>query len=181
MKGRSIAGNIFARLIINIITYTESKNIPGLLLFFDFVRESLRYYWMDIFPSFWFWLFVLSWYPKLWLASKLWKKLKLFGLAPRKDQTRFYALIKIWWLDGKVYALGVWFCTDCEESKKKNYEEKVHKVEDIMNDWRNKILALIGKIAVKCYEGSSCIIIKFCLYSFTNNVVFKIAERNNLF
>jgi len=44
--------------------------------------------------------------------------------------------------------LGVWFCTDCEESKKKNYEEKVYKVEDIMNDWRNKILALIGKIAV---------------------------------
>ena len=45
------------------------------------------------------------------------------------------------------YALGVWFCTDCEESKK-NYEKKVHKVEDIMNDWRNKKLALIGKIAV---------------------------------
>lgn len=44
--------------------------------------------------------------------------------------------------------MGVWFCTDCEESKKKNYREKVHKVEDIMNDWRNKILALIGKIAV---------------------------------
>ena len=44
--------------------------------------------------------------------------------------------------------MGVWFCTDCEESKKKNYEEKVHKVEDIMNDCRNKILALIGKIAV---------------------------------
>lgn len=46
------------------------------------------------------------------------------------------------------YALGVWFCTDCDESKKKNYKKKVHKVEDIMNDWRNKILALIGKIAI---------------------------------
>ena len=48
--------------------------------------------------------------------------------------------------------MGVWFCIDCEESKKKNYEKKVHKVQEtkscIMNDWRNKKLALIGKIAV---------------------------------
>ena len=47
-------------------------------------------------------------------------------------------------------ALGVWFCIDFEESKKKNYEEKVHKVEDILNNWRNKKLTLIGKIAVSC-------------------------------
>jgi len=26
------------------------------------------------------------------------------------------------WADGKVKALGAWFCIDCEESKKKNYE-----------------------------------------------------------
>ena len=48
----------------------------------------------------------------------------------------------------KVKALGVWFCIDCEESKKKNYEEKVHKVEDILDNWRNKRLTLIGKISV---------------------------------
>jgi len=52
------------------------------------------------------------------------------------------------WADGKVKALGVWFCIDCEKSKKKNYEEEVHKVEDILNNWRNKRLTLIGKIAV---------------------------------
>ena len=33
------------------------------------------------------------------------------------------------WTDGKVKALGVWFCIDCEESKRKNNEEKFHKVE----------------------------------------------------
>jgi len=38
------------------------------------------------------------------------------------------------WADGKVKALGTWFCIDCEESKKKNYKEKVHKVEDILNN-----------------------------------------------
>ena len=38
------------------------------------------------------------------------------------------------WVDGNVKALGVWFCTDCEESKKNNYEEKVHKVEDVLKN-----------------------------------------------
>ena len=41
------------------------------------------------------------------------------------------------WADGKVKALGVWFCTDQNEGMKMNYEDKAHKVEDILN--------LIGK------------------------------------
>ena len=61
---------------------------------------------------------------------------------------------------GKVKALGVRFCIDCEKSKKKNYGEKVHKVEDILNNWRNKKLTLIGKIAViKALAGSQCVYI----------------------
>jgi len=36
LKGRSIAKNIF--LINNVISYTESMNIPGLLLFVDFEK-----------------------------------------------------------------------------------------------------------------------------------------------
>ena len=36
-------------------------------------------------------------------------------------------------MGGKVRALGVWFYINyCEESKK-NYEEKVHKVEEIVS------------------------------------------------
>ena len=52
------------------------------------------------------------------------------------------------WADSKVRALGVWFCVNYEESKKLNYEEKVHKVGEILNNWGNKRLTLIGKIAV---------------------------------
>ena len=52
------------------------------------------------------------------------------------------------WADSKVRALGTWFCIDYEESKKLNYEEKVHKVGEILNNWGNKRLTLIGKIAV---------------------------------
>ena len=36
LKGRSIAENIC--LINNVISYTETKNIPGLLLFVDFEK-----------------------------------------------------------------------------------------------------------------------------------------------
>ena len=43
-------------------------------------------------------------------------------------------------------AFGAWFCIDCEESKKKNHEEKVHKVEDILKNWRNRRLTLIAVI-----------------------------------
>ena len=52
------------------------------------------------------------------------------------------------WANSKVRALGVWFCINYEESKQLNYEEKVHKVGEILNDWENKRLTLIGKIAV---------------------------------
>jgi len=58
------------------------------------------------------------------------------------------------WEDGKVKALGVWFLIHCEESKKKNYTEKVHKVEDILINWRNKRVTLIGKITVKALAAS---------------------------
>ena len=48
----------------------------------------------------------------------------------------------------KVKALGVWFYVDHEESLKKNYEDKVRNVENVLNNWHNKRLTLICKIAV---------------------------------
>ena len=44
LKGRSIAENIC--LINNIISYTESKNIPGLLLFVDFQKAFYTIEWV---------------------------------------------------------------------------------------------------------------------------------------
>ena len=74
-------------------------------------------------------------------------------------------------------ALGVWFCIDCKESKKKNYKEKVHKVEDIINNWRNKRLTLIGKIAViKALAASKLVYI----LSSTTTCSKSLKETNNL-
>ena len=52
------------------------------------------------------------------------------------------------WADGKAMSLGVWFRTDQNEGMKINYEDKVHKVEDILNNWQNKRLTLLGKITI---------------------------------
>ena len=46
LKGRSIAENIC--LINNVISYTESKNIPGLLLFVDFEKAFDTIEWAFI-------------------------------------------------------------------------------------------------------------------------------------
>ena len=51
-------------------------------------------------------------------------------------------------MDGKVKALGVWFCTDQNEEMKMNYKDKVHKAEDILNNLQNKRLTLSRKITI---------------------------------
>jgi len=52
------------------------------------------------------------------------------------------------WANGKVKALGVWFCTNQNLGMKMNYEEKVRKVVDSLNNWQSKRLTLSGKITV---------------------------------
>ena len=245
LKGRSIAENIC--LINNVISYTETKNIPGLLLFVDFekafdtiewafVEKTLQHFgfgsslikWINLFyhdiqscviNNGWSagffelsrgvrqgcplspYIFILC---AEVLATAIRKDNLVKGitvdsteckLSQYADDTtlildgtqesleRSFVILEkfgevsglrvncekteaLWigskkgsnqiicsqknlkWADGKVKALGAWFCIDCEESKKKNYGEKVHKVEDILNNWRNKRLTLIGKIAV---------------------------------
>ena len=58
----------------------------------------------------------------LWIGSKTGSKQIM---CPEKNLT---------WANGKVKALGVWFCTDQNLGMKMNYEEKVRKVEDILNN-----------------------------------------------
>jgi len=69
------------------------------------------------------------------------------------------------------------YSIDCEESKKKNYEEKVHKVEDILNNWRNKRLTLIGKIAVIKALATSQFV---CILSSTKLCSKSLKETNDL-
>lgn len=110
------------------------------------------------------------------------KKPKLFGSAPGKGQIKSIICSdkNLKWADGKVKALGVWFCIDFEDGMKTNYEEKVRKVEDILSNWQNKRLTLIGKIAViKALAASQLVYVMSsttsCLKSLkeTNDILFK--------
>jgi len=40
------------------------------------------------------------------------------------------------------------FCTDQNEGMQMNYEDKFHKVEDILNNWQDKNFTLPGKITI---------------------------------
>ena len=69
----------------------------------------------------------------LWVGSKTGSNQIM---CPEKNLT---------WANGKVKALGVWFCTDQNLGLKMNYEEKVRKFEDILNNWQNKRVTLSEK------------------------------------
>ena len=89
------------------------------------------------------------------------------------------------WANGKVKALRVWFCVDHEESLKKNCEDKVRNVENVLNNWHNKRLTLIGKIAVvKALAASQMVYVmtsmSSCLKSLKeiNDLIFKFLWEN---
>ena len=282
LKGRSIAENIC--LVNNVISYTETKNIPGLLLFVDFekafdtiewsfVEKTLQHFgfgsslikWINLFyrdiqscviNNGWSAGFFelsrgvrqgcpLSPYIFILCAEVLATAIRkdnlvkgitvdstecklsqyaddttLFLDGTQESLERSFVILEkfgevsglrvncekteaLWigskkgsnqiicphknlkWAGGKVKALGVWFCIDCEESKKKNYGEKVHKVEDILNNWGNKRLTLIGKIAViKALAASQLVYVlsstTSCLKSLkeTNNLLFRFLWDN---
>ena len=76
-------------------------------------------------------------------------KTKVLWIGSKKGSNQIMSPKKnLKWADGKVKALGVWFYTDQNEEMKMNYEDKFHKVEDILNNWQNKRLTLPGKITV---------------------------------
>ena len=81
--------------------------------------------------------------------------------------------------------MGVWFCVEQEESLKKNNEEKVRNVENVLHNWHNKKLTLIGKIAVvKALAASQMVYVmasmSLCLKSSkeTYDLIFKFPWDN---
>ena len=263
LKGHSIAENIC--LINNVISYTETKNIPGLLLFVDFEKAFSTIEWAFVektLQHFGFGSSLIKWVnlfyrdiqscvvnndwsagffelsrgvrqgcplsPYIFRKDNLVKgitvgstegklsqyaddttlildgtqeslersfaildkfsevaglrvnceKTEALRIGSRKGSNQIICSDKnLKWADGKVKALGVWFCIDCEESKKKCYEEKVHKEEDILNNWRNKRLTLIGKISVIRALAASQLVY---VLSSTASCLKPLKEANNL-
>ena len=275
IKERFIGENI--RLIDSLITYTASKNIPGLLLFLDFekafdtlewsfMKKTLEWHgfgktlinWVNIFyndiescilnngwSSNFFslergvrqgcplspYLFILSVET---LANAIRKNKDIIGISINNNQIKisqyaddttlildgsetsllaFLTIIEnfsklsglrlnnkktkaLWigsnagnvlrlcpdqpfqWIQNKIKTLGVWLAINHEEMIRINYEEKLEKVKNCLNNWQLRRLTLLGKIAVIKSLAASQLV--YVLASLVTNQK-AIAEINSLF
>ena len=55
-----------------------------------------------------------------------------------------YLLIS--WVEGKDYALGVWFATDRNVMLRSNYDDRIVNIENVIEIWQLRRLTLLGKI-----------------------------------
>ena len=52
------------------------------------------------------------------------------------------------WVEGKVFALGVWFATDRNVMLRSNYDEIIGKIKNVIETWQFRRLTLLGKITL---------------------------------
>ena len=52
------------------------------------------------------------------------------------------------WVEGKVFALGVWFATDRNVMLRSNYDERIGKIKNVIEIWQFRRLTLLGKMTL---------------------------------
>ena len=52
------------------------------------------------------------------------------------------------WVEGKVYALAVWFAKDRNVMLHLNYDERTGKIKNVIETWQFRRLTLLGKITL---------------------------------
>ena len=73
------------------------------------------------------------------------------------------------WVEGKVFALGVWFATDRNVMLRSNYDERIGKIKNVIETWQFRRLTLLGKITlIKSLLVSQLIYILTPLPTYTN-------------
>ena len=73
------------------------------------------------------------------------------------------------WVEGKVFALGVWFSTDRNVMLRSNYDERIGKIKNVIETWQFRRLTLLGKITlIKSLLVSQLIYILTPLPTYTN-------------
>ena len=115
-----------------------------------------------------------------------WEKTEVLWIGSFKGSKQIFCPEKnLTWANSKVKSLGVWFCVDQEEGPKKNYEEKALNVANALNNWHNKRLTLIGKIAIiKALAASQMVYVMSSMPSYVkslkevNDLIFKFLWDN---
>ena len=73
------------------------------------------------------------------------------------------------WVEGKVFALGMWFATDRNVMLRSNYDERIGKIKNVIETWQFRRLTLLGKITlIKSLLVSQLIYILTPLPTYTN-------------
>ena len=79
------------------------------------------------------------------------------GLKLNKDKTEAIKLgidnidstkFGIKWIRGPIKVLGIWIGKNLDEIRQKNFEEKLHKIQHLVNMWRSRHLSIKGKITL---------------------------------
>ena len=78
------------------------------------------------------------------------------------------------WVEGKVFALGVWFETDRNVMRRSHYDERIGKIKNVIETWQFRRLTLLGKITrIKSLLVSQLIYILTPLPTYTNALQIK--------
>ena len=73
------------------------------------------------------------------------------------------------WVEGQVFALGMWFATDRNVMLRSNYDERIGKIKNVIEIWQFRRLTLLGKMTlIKSLLVSQLIYILTPLPTYTN-------------
>ena len=82
------------------------------------------------------------------------------------------------WVEGKVFALGVWFATDRNVMLRSNYDERIGKIKNVIETWQFRRLTLLGKITlIKSLLVSQLIYILTPLPTYTTAVQLQMVNK----
>ena len=81
------------------------------------------------------------------------------------------------WIQNKIKTLGVWLLTNQEQKIKLNYEEKLEKIKNCLNNWKMRRLTLLGKITVVKSLAASQLVHILAPLSTNQKAIEEIAKR----
>ena len=82
------------------------------------------------------------------------------------------------WVEGKVFALGVWFATDRNVMLRSNYDERIGKIKNVIEIWQFRRLTLLGKMTlIKSLLVSQLIYILTPLPTYTTAVQLQMVNK----
>ena len=106
------------------------------------------------------------------------EKSTAFLLGPLRDtDAKFYTMKQLYWSDGPVKILGIYFHPDWMIMHKENYENALTKINTIINKWTNRSLSIPGKITIINSLIASQLVYKFMSIPSPNEQFFKEYKR----